>query len=426
MVVCLAVASSCSSPAQSPTGAAQEHLKFALVLSRHGVRSPTWTNARLDEYAAQPWPKWPVAPGLLTPHGKQLMMLFGGYYRASFAAEGLLSASGCSDANRIYIDADIDERTVETGRGLADGLAPGCNVAVHSFGADMQDDIFHSLGKVGAGDPKLAFAAVAGRIGGAPEALLPAYQAPLEAMHELLDTCAGIACASSARKDLLQIPSSLKPGAGDHLVDLKGPLTTAATFAEDLQLEYLEGMPADQVGWGRADEAKVRAMMALHAASSDLVQRTPYIAAAQASNLLLHIVHTLEQAERGQAVAGAIGKPSNQLTILVGHDTNISNVAALLDAHWLVNGYQRDDAAPGGALVFELWQRSGHPDAVRVYYTVQTPEQMRRALPLSLAAPPEKAVIFLPGCSKAEAGSPCNWEDFERLTDASVNLAHVH
>jgi 4-phytase/acid phosphatase len=45
-------------------------LKFVLVLTRHGVRSPTWTNARLDEFARDPWLKWSVEPGELTAHGK--------------------------------------------------------------------------------------------------------------------------------------------------------------------------------------------------------------------------------------------------------------------------------------------------------------------------------------------------------------------
>ena len=74
----------------------------------------------------------------------------------------------------------------------------------------------------------------------------------------------------------------------------------------------------------------------------------------QGSNLLAHIQKAIEQAELQKPVSGAIGTPDDKIVFLVGHDTNIANVAALLDAHWLINGYQRDDAAQGGALVFEL------------------------------------------------------------------------
>lgn len=392
-----------------------DRLKFVLVLTRHGVRSPTWTNERLDEDSAQPWPKWPVAPGLLTPHGKQLMSLFGAYYRAEFAEQGLLSTNGCADVDRIYIRADTDERTLESGRGLADGMMPGCTVEIHSLGAGNKDALFHTSGQTAGSNPKLAFSALAGRIGNNPGALLPAYQMPLESMQQILLPCTETPCTTGGKKNLLTIHASLAAGSDDHQVELKGPLTTAATFAENFQLEYLEGMPQAEVGWGRVNEATMRELMAIHSASSDIVQRTPYIARVQASNLLVHILSTLDQAEQGKPVAGSIGTPDDRVVFLVGHDTNIANIATLLDAHWLVNGYQRDDAAPGGALVFELWQRQGRPDVLRAYYTVQSPEQMRHAVPLSLNTPPSKAMIFLPGCSRAEEGAPCEWIKFRGI-----------
>jgi 4-phytase / acid phosphatase len=410
--------------AQAKKQDSQEHLKFVLVLTRHGVRSPTWTNARLDEYSSQPGPEWPVEPGFLTPHGKQLMTLFGGYYRAEFAERGLLSDTGCADEQNVYIRADTDERTLETARGLADGMLPGCKTEVHSLGVGVHDELFHLLGKSSELDSQTALSALSGRIGDDPAALATAYQMPLEAMQKLLASCAQAPCAA-ATKTVLGVQASLTPAAGDHLVELKGPLSTAATFAENLQLEYLEGMPDSQVGWGSIDKQSMISLMALHAVSSDLVQRTPTIARAQAENLLSQITHTLDQAEEHKPIPAAIGTPKNKIVILVGHDTNISNVAALLDAHWLVNGYQRDDAAPGGALVFELWQRSGRPDALRVYYTVQTLEQMRNTSPLSLQAPPAKAVIFLPGCSKAEDGDPCEWSDFQKTAGAQVHADNL-
>ena len=397
-----------------------ERLKFVLVLTRHGVRSPTWTNARLNEYSTQPWPRWPVEPGLLTPHGKQLMTLFGGYYRAEFAERGLLSDSGCADAQDVYIRADTDERTLETARGLADGMLPGCKTEVHSLGAGVHDELFHLLDKSRQLDSQAAYSALSGRIGDDPGAVATAYGMPLEAMQKVLASCAHSSCLPLT-KTLTGVQALLTPATGDHLAELKGPLSTAATFAENLQLEYLEGMPDSQVGWGNVDQQSMISLMAMHAASSDLVQRTPAIARAQAGNLLLQIVGTLDQAEEHRPISRAIGTPENKIVFLVGHDTNISNVAALLDAHWLVNGYQRDDAAPGGALVFELWQRPGRPDGLRVYYTVQTLEQMRNTSSLSLQAPPAKAVVFLPGCSKPEDGAPCDWSDFQKTAGSQTH-----
>jgi 4-phytase/acid phosphatase len=400
---------------------APPRLKFVLVLTRHGVRSPTWTNARLDEYARAPWPKWSVEPGELTSHGKLLMKQFGAFYRASFAKRGLLSRDGCADAGSVYIYGDTDHRTVDTEHSLADGLFPGCNIEVHSLAAGTQDVLFHASGRLGRPDVQLAFSAVSGRVGGDLAALLPAYRAPLEVMQQVLLGCAEANCAGENRKRLLDVTPSLAPGSGDHLVEMKGPLNTAATFAENFQLEYLEGMPAEQVGWGWVNERNITALMALHAASSDLIQRTPYVARVQSSNLLFHILRTLEQAEQDRAIEGAVGPLRQKAVFLAGHDTNISNIAALLDVHWLINGYQRDDAAPGGALVFELWQRPGREDTVRVYYTVQSPAQMRNAVPLSLAEPPARTSLFLPGCSRAEEDSPCIWDDFEHLAKATID-----
>jgi hypothetical protein len=63
-------------------------LRFALVFSRHGVRSPTKPNCAYAEYAVDCWPKWPVSPGCLTVHGKELMALLGKFYQAYFKQEG--------------------------------------------------------------------------------------------------------------------------------------------------------------------------------------------------------------------------------------------------------------------------------------------------------------------------------------------------
>jgi len=403
---------------------AREQLKFVLVLTRHGVRSPTWTNARLDQYAKQPWPQWPVEPGILTAHGKQLMTYFGAYYRAYLVQLGLLSTEGCADASRVYLWADTDQRTRETAHGLADGMFPGCQEQVHALPGATRDELFHP--EVESSLQPTEYASLAGRIGNDPTALLAAYRMPLEAMQRVLDGCRAEPCGSEGNTNLLTLEPSLTAGSEGHSVQLKGPLSTAATFAENFQLEYLEGMPAEAVGWGRVDEAQMVSLMLLHAASSDLIQRTPSIAHAQASDLLSHILQTLSQAMRRAPVAGAIGSPDDKVVFLIGHDTNISNVAALLDAHWLVHGYQRDDAAPGGALVFELWRRPGRADAVKVYYEVQSPEQMRNSVPLTTTNPPKKAAIFLPGCSLSSNDSACDWKDFQQflLTQTGKPAGH--
>jgi 4-phytase/acid phosphatase len=145
--LCLGWSAAQAQRAAAANGHPEGRLRMVVILNRHGVRSPTWTQARLDSYSAQPWPKWSVAPGNLTAHGYELMKRFGSFDRASFAAAGLLAANGCADAAKIYMWADTDQRTMESGRALSDGLFPTCLPPVHSLGpslgSDQSDPLFH-------------------------------------------------------------------------------------------------------------------------------------------------------------------------------------------------------------------------------------------------------------------------------------------
>ncbi len=110
--------------------AAAPRLVYVVIVSRHGVRSPTWDTARLNQYSAEPWPEWGVPPGNLTPHGRELIRLMGAYYRDWLSGEHLIHRDGCQDAPHIYIRTDKDQRTLETGRALAESIAPGCGITV--------------------------------------------------------------------------------------------------------------------------------------------------------------------------------------------------------------------------------------------------------------------------------------------------------
>ena len=421
-------AQSLSSPASTATSQSSEELKFVVIVSRHGVRSPTGKTDQLNRYSTRPWPVWSVPPGYLTEHGAKLMTLFGMYDRALLVKQGLLSADGCADAKRVSIIADSDQRTRETGKALAAGLLPGCSVEVHALAEGIADPLFHSLAAgVGHPDKQLATAAVSGRIGNNPAGLVEAYRPQLQAMEEILLACKpdtqcggnGVAAASS----LFDLPSSISPGKSDHLVDLRSPLSTAATMAENLLLEYTEGMDKALVGWGAMDGNKVRELMQLHTGSADIERRTSYLARAQASNLLSHILDSMQQAATGKPVAGALSKLSDRLLILVSHDTNLTNISGALDLSWLIDG-RRDDTPPGGALIFELWQNGGKNEyEVRTFYTAQTLEQMRNATPLSIGNPPERVPVFVPGCGQADG--TCEWSGFRHAVEAGIDSQFV-
>lgn len=190
------------------------------------------------------------------------------------------------------------------------------------------------------------------------------------------------------RTSLFDIPVTISPGSGDHLVDVKGPLNTASTVSENLLLEYTEGMEQGSVGWGCVHRSDLESIMNLHTAATDFAQRTPEIARAQASNLLDHIDQTMQQVVQAKPMSGALGKENDRALFLIGHDTSLENIAGLLGLPWIIDG-RRDDTLPGGALIFELWrQRKARAFIVKTYFTAQTLDQMRSSTVLSLSNPP--------------------------------------
>lgn len=217
----------------------------------------------------------------------------------------------------------------------------------------------------------------------------------------------GIACGCPVSREakripLLEIPATLTPGKNDQQAQLRGPLNTASALTENLLLEYTQGVDASNVGWGCVDGDNLRALMDLHTAASDFTRRTPLIAQTEVSNPLDHIRRAIEQSATGKAVPGAPDMPSDRALFLIGHDTNLTNIAGLLNLTWILDG-RRDDTPPGGVLIFELWKkRATGTYSVRTYYSAQTLEQMRSTSTLTLGDPPQSVPIFLPGCSETD------------------------
>jgi 4-phytase/acid phosphatase len=378
-------------------------LQYVVIVSRHGVRSPTWDAARLNQYSAEPWPDWGVPPGNLTPHGRDLIKLMGSYYREWLSGEKLLAGAACQDAQRVYIRADKDQRTVETGRALAESLLPGCEIPIHSQPGGGSDPLFSGAGTP---DPERSLAAVRERLGPDPRKLIAEHREALETLQRILGGKLEAAAA---------IGVSLK----SKSVELDGPFATGSAFSEDLLLEYANGMQGAALGWGRLTRESLNRVLELHAVYADLMRRTPYVARARGSNLLAHVLHSLVQAQSGKATAGALGEPGGALLVLSGHDTNLSNLSGMLGLSWILPGYQPDDTPPGGALIFSLWRDPTGPYYVKLRYVAQTLDQMRNGQPLSLAVPPASQDVRIPGCPAAE--DACPWTTARALMQRAID-----
>jgi 4-phytase/acid phosphatase len=368
-----------------------------------------------------------VPPGFLTAHGRSLMKLLGAYNRGYFVSLGLMSASGCADAPRICFWADNEQRTVESAKALAEGMLPGCAVDVRSRPEGERDTLFAGTGNL---DPNLASSAILGRIGSNPQGLVELYGAAFDELERVLFGCAPPKTCRPDNEESkrLSLRSSAKmiPGRSNDPSEVTGPFHTASTLTENLLLEYANGMTGKELGWGRLNEGGLTQIMILHTVYADLARRTPYIAQARGSNLLNHVLNSLRQAVAEKSVAGAIGKPGDVALVIMGHDTNISNLSGMLKISWLLPSYQPDDTPPGGSLVFELWRAAGGKQhSVRTYYTAQTLDQMRQAAPLTLGSPPAKAPVFIPGCSSSFENFDCDWVDFQRTAVTAIDPRFV-
>ena len=357
------------------------------------------------------------------------MTLLGSYYRLYFANAGLLRSADCEDASYVHILADSESRTRETGNALAAGWMPGCGMRPQTV-SDGKDPLFSPLAAgISNPDRAMAVASISGRIGANPDALVQVYRSAFDTLREVLFSCApGVSCPAetkAGKQSVLQQPSSLEASKGDHSAELLGPLRIGSTLSEDFLLEYLNGMDGNALGWGRLDAGKLMEIMRLHAAYADLARQTRYVARVQGSNLLSHVLRSMEQAAEGRTVVGSLGKVSDRIVVIVGHDTNISNVAGMLGMNWLLDGYQPNDTPPGSALVFELWQQGEGKMVVSTYYVAQSPEQTRKALPLTLESPPLKSPIFVSGCSTADQKMICPWNAFQHTLENAIDPAFV-
>ncbi|MGA9017984.1 MAG: hypothetical protein WB438_03485 [Candidatus Cybelea sp.] len=140
-------------------------------------------------------------------------------------------------------------------------------------------------------------ASVLGAVGGNLNALTVAYGGAFATMESVLGCQSPATC-----KRISQVPTTVANDGDGGLAGLSGGLDMAGDVAENMLLEYTNGN-AD-VGWGRVDHARLPQLLAIHVLGKQLEHGNRYSARAHSSNIMTHILQTLEEGATGRAVSG--------------------------------------------------------------------------------------------------------------------------
>ena len=352
---------------------AAPRVERVVMVMRHGVRAPIDGEVPAGTLTAAPWPRWPVAAEQITPHGAQAMAIRGRADRAWLAAAGVVPATGCPAPGRVRVWTNVSQRTIDSGEGFVAGFAPGCGIAVGHRAAGEVDPLFEALrARTTAFRAADAIASIEKFTGGM-DRLVAKHRAELRLLDRVLG-CAQPTCSPGA-------PPALHATADGRGIELDGPILRSSGVAQVLLLEAAEGMP--HPGWGRATPAVLERLGQLHAALFDVFTRSPYMAAHQAGPLGRRVIGSLTAAD-GPA-----------LDLLVGHDTNVTALAAALGVELVSPGYARNDTAPAGALVMEQVRDAAGARFVRLSYRTQTPAELSRLESRVTTTP-----MTIPGCAR--------------------------
>ncbi|MDO7931913.1 histidine-type phosphatase [Xanthomonas euvesicatoria] len=386
--------------APASTQAAQ--LERVVVVFRHGVRAPLQGEAAAAHYADQPWPQWSTPASLLTPHGRQGVRLSGEYLRQWLVQQALLPSNGCPVTGSVSVWANTDQRTIDSGALLADALAPGCGILAGHREAGSNDPLFRPIeaGTVPF-DAAAAVASIQQQTGG-PAALLQGHAAELQALQQILG-CTRTPC------EFAQMPSTLAPSANGRGLKLGGPIDLTSGTGEVLLLQYAEGLPLSQVGWGRATPERLAQVSRLHALLFDIYARPHYMASRSGAPLAREVLQRFGDAQ------------APKVSVFVGSDTHIAALSSLLGVHFHLPGYGADDPPPGGALVLGLWRESDGRQLVRARYLAQSLDQLRTLVPLDLAHPPLQQELSLGLCAP-EQRMACPLADFAMALEQQLQL----
>lgn len=405
---CLAV----DSP--DPSVSVQEQntrLVKSVILCRHGLRTPLQSPRELALWSRKEWPGWKEKTGHLTARGAALLKVQGQKLRQQLAWEGLLPESGCPSPDAIFLYADNESRTEHSARALAEGLAPGCTLSFFRLpGRHGSDALFHPVRSGLMPPPRFSseerrellhrletlraelapltneLSALLGPV--SPSLCLPEREDcqlsdvptrvsfPDPRSRESLKLEGGMAIASAAAEILLleslqwpvqawdiaevsqetskspqTSPSETLSPAGFKAMQIITAPSSDDPDVQSLPIHKERRLATPQNGdLVMANPGMALRLLNLHTAVQNTLQRQPAVARSEGLPLLTLMTGILE----GTSPLNAANDAS--LVILIGHDTSIEHLAALLDLHWDTPPFPTDSTPPGAMLILNLWE----------------------------------------------------------------------
>ncbi len=383
-------------------------LEQVLMVSRHNLRAPLADNGSLlTQVTRKTWPAWEVPDGQLTTKGGVLEVYMGRYTREWLAQQGLVDKAECPKSDDVFAYANSLQRTVATAQFFITGAFPGCDVQVnHQDEMGAMDPVFNPI--ITGTDKAFNQQALAAMTADSEKlALKPAY----EQLEKMVNSRNSAFCNGKKQCDAFSREQNKFIADNGKEPGVTGPLKTGNALVDAFTLQYYEGLPLEQVAWGKIKTPEQwTELSAIKNGYHDTLFSDPAVARDVAAPLVDYIRNLLVNLDQENAP---------KVMLMVGHDSNISSLlnALAVNPYTLTNQFERTPI--GGMVQFQRWMdKKNKRELVKVEYVYQSTQQLRDAQPLSLAHPPERVTLQMAGCPTDTNGF-CPWDKFTQvLTDA--------
>lgn len=410
ILACAPCALPCAAMAADDT---RPTLERVVLIARHGIRSPTRSITDLDARTHRIWPAWPVPPGEISAHGRDDLTLMAAALGQHYRHEGLLPRQGCTPL-MINVWADsAAHRTMESGAIMGHAIAPDCPVPGASLPAGTHDPLFNSL----------------------PDPVSPSLQAAIMTdlrmaiAHDRATRPADVVRASGVLQAVIN-PDGCEAGGPcfttpdgatwqKNAPRLTGGLQDAAEMAEDMLLEYAQGLPVSAIVWGHDTPPRIiDAVMPAHNHASRLLRRMPVFAFARGHGLA-RMITSLVSAHAAILPDGSPVAAATRMIVFAGHDTTLDMLAAIFGLDWSFPDLP-DPTGPDTTLGFETWRMPDGTRRVRAVIFHQGLEALRKGQ--AITAQPD--ILPMTACHAGQDGR-CSLDDFSRIFNARLDAARI-